>query len=822
MAGMRVHGLIACAASVLLLTITACTGGGASPTATRPASGGQTNTPPTATAEGYKAPHDKPGPATDKVFYTASHVDQAPLDFQQGKLDYYVFSLKTAAARELRNNPKVRLEEAPATSISLILNPAPSKSANDLNPFSIKEVRQAVQYLVNREYIANDIYQGQALPMVSHLSPTDFDFLTIYDQARGADLRYDPELARSRIKDAMTKAGAELANGGWSYKGRPIRIKFIIRIEDERRDIGNLVMAELKAAGFEVAPAFKPFADAVLSVYSSDPQSFEWHLYTEGWSRSSPSKYDFSTVNSMTAPWLGNMPGWQETGFWQYEDADLDTLGKRLYTGDFADQAERDEIYKKMTADALDESVRVWVVTAMNTFPLNPDMKGVTTDLVAGPRNARTLREAYIPGKEAITVGNLWVWTERTIWNPVGGFGDAYSSEIVRNLTDPPIWDHPFTGLPEGFRASYKVETSGPKGKMAVPGDAVMWDAGGDQWTAVGAGKQATSKIVYDYSKYFESNWHHGQQITMADVVYPIAQAYELAYDVNKSKIETALGVTARPYLETFRGYKILDGHTLEVYVDFWHFEQNQIASYASPSGLVMPWELLAAMDDLVFTQRRAAYSDTAAARFSVTWLSLVMPTDAGLVNRTLRTMDTASTVPQGVFVFGNQALVSPEEAKARYKASMDWFAARNHLFVGNGPFFLARYDPAAQFAEINAFRDPTYPYHPGDLYLGQAPGIEISDIEHGDVTAGKAADVSATARGPGNVAMHYVLIDPTTSKVLQSGDAKAGQNGRFTVSLEPGTTTGLRAGLYNLYLAAYSDQVATLEERKVDLDVRK
>ena len=50
-------------------------------------------------------------------------------------------------------------------------------------------------------------------------------------------------------------------------------------------------------------------------------------------------------------------------------------------------------------------------------------------------------------------MGHLWVWTERTTWNPVAGFGDVYGVDIWRNLTDPPLWNHPFTGVPGPFRA---------------------------------------------------------------------------------------------------------------------------------------------------------------------------------------------------------------------------------------------------------------------------------------------------------------------------------------------------------------------------------
>ena len=804
-------------AMAAILVVSACSGGGASPTATAPATAQPTESSrPTPVA--FEPPHSRPGPATDRIFFKAFHVDRAPLDFQNGAMDMYLFSLKTQAARQLRADPSVRVDEAPATSTALVLNPAPAPEGQ-LNPFSIKEIRQAMQFLVNRDFIASDIYQGMALPMLTHLSPTDFDSLTVYEQVKGSDIRYDPELARSIIRREMTEADAELVDGKWDYEGRPVRLKFIIRVEDERRDIGNLVRAELEGAGFDVAPSFQQFAPAVLSVYSSDPQAFEWHLYTEGWGRGAPQRYDFATINQMAAPWQGNMPGWREVGFWQYENQELDELGQRLFTGDFQDQAERDQIYQRLTELALDESIRVWVVTIQNSFPVSSDLRGVTSDLVSGPKGTRTLREAYIPGKDVLTFGNLRVWTERTTWNPVGGFGDVYSSDIVVNLYDPPIWNHPFTGLPVAHRASFEVETAGPSGKLTVPEEAVFWDAEGDRWNPVGGGVQATSRVVFDYAQYFGSKWHHGTRITMADVLYDIAQGYELAFDQKKSRIEFALGVTSRPYLETFRGYRILDNNRIEVYVDFWHFEQSQIASYASPSGLFTPWELLAAMDDLVFEQRRAAYSDTASARFDVPWISLVMKRDAGLVERALGDFAAGSVVPEGVFTVGNRALVSPEEAVARYQAAIAWFAANDHLFISNGPFFLTRYDPPAQFAEIQAFRDPSYPFRPGDWYLGPAPRLEITEVQREALSPGEAAEVSVTVEGPGALGLRYILLDPATGAIVKSGEAE-GSGGDFIVRLDSQTTADLAPGLYNLFLAAFSDQVAALTERKVDLDV--
>ena len=122
-----------------------------------------------------------------------------------------------------------------------------------------------------------------------------------------------------------------MVDGVWNYNEEPIRLRFIIRVEDERRDVGDLIRAELESAGFLIAPIYHQFAPAILTVYSTDPQLFEWHMYTEGWGRGAAERYDSATINQMAAPWLGNMPGWQESGLWQYENARLDDLG----TADF-------------------------------------------------------------------------------------------------------------------------------------------------------------------------------------------------------------------------------------------------------------------------------------------------------------------------------------------------------------------------------------------------------------------------------------------------------------------------------------------------------
>jgi peptide/nickel transport system substrate-binding protein len=763
-----------------------------------------------------------PGPAADRLIFSAFNVDQAPIEITQNKMDLYLYGLKAAGAEELAGAEGVRVIQAPASTLSLILNPAPAREG-ELNPFAIREIRQAVQYLVDRDFIAGDIYGGRAVPMISHVSPLDYDELTIFETVRRSGIRFDPEFANALIKEQMEAAGATLDQGVWTFQGRPVLLKIIVRVEDERRDIGDLIRAALEGAGFQVQPVYQPFGPATLAVYASDPLTFQWHAYTEGWSRSAPDRYDFGTINQMYAPWLGNMPGWLETGFWQYENEELDRIGQQLYRGEFGSKDERDDLYREMTDMGLADSVRLWLATALQTFPARNELENLNIDIVGGPKSVLSLREASVPGAEEVRVGNLWVWTDRTVWNPVGGFGDAYSSDIYKNLVDAPVINHPFSGLPVPFRAGFEPETAGPDGTLQVPEDAVLWDAAADTWTPVGPGVTAVSKVTYDYSKYFQAPFHHGQRITPADLIYSIAQAWELAYDEERIQIETALGITSRPFLQTFKGFRLLDDDRLETYVDFWHFEPSYIASYAIAGGVSTPWELLYAMDDVVFSERRGAYSDTAAARFSVPWLSLVTETDARLVIRTMRRFLGDEAFPEAIFNLNGRNLVTVDEAKARYQACIDWFEKSNLLVISNGPFFLTRYDPPAQFAQADAFRADGYPFKPGDWEFGEPPVLAVDVEPPPAAVLGDAISLPVTVEGPGALSLRYALVDPSAADaetaIVASGDA-AGENGAFTVEIGADVTALLFPSVYQLYLLASSDELARVTERAVDLSI--
>ena len=82
----------------------------------------------------------------------------------------------------------------------------------------------------------------------------------------------------------------------------------------------------------------------------------------------------------------------------------------------------------------------------------------------------------------------------------------------------------------------------------------------------------------------------------------------------------------------------------------------------------------------------------------------------------------------------------------------------------------------------------------------------------------GEDVVVSAAVDGPGTVGLRYLLLDPAVDDVLQTVPATDAGDGTFSVTI-PGDLIPF-PGFYELYLAADSDELARVSERRVDLEV--
>ncbi len=195
------------------------------------------------------------------------------------------------------------------------------------------------------------------------------------------------------------------------------------------------------------------------------------------------------------------------------------------------------------------------------------------------------------------------------------------------------------------------------------------------------------------------------------------------------------------------------------------------------------------------------------------------MDRDSRLVERTLKSFRTRVELPDGVFDFGGTNLVTRGDATERYRAALEWFDEREHMVISNGPFLLSRYDPPAQFAELSAFREPNYPFRPGDWSYGEPPTLVIEAIDKVTLAAGGATEIEVVVNGPGSLGVRFLLIDPVEGEIVVQGEATL-QGSRFVVELPANATRDLFPGFYELALVAYSDSIATVTDRSVDIDI--
>jgi hypothetical protein len=72
---------------------------------------------------------------------------------------------------------------------------------------------------------------------------------------------------------------------------------------------------------------------------------------------------------------------------------------------------------------------------------------------------------------------------------------------------------------------------------------------------------------------------------------------------------------------------------------------------------------------------------------------------------------------------------------------------------------------------------------------------------------------------GPGKLGLRYQIVDPATSDILVVSNAHSENNSDFNITLDNQFTSKLSPGIYQLFLAGFSDEIARLGERQIELE---
>jgi peptide/nickel transport system substrate-binding protein len=716
-------------------------------------------------------------------------------EVKKGNLDLYYSRIPSELLQNQESLKNLQVFYTTGGSYSLLVNPA---EGDKFNPFSDQKARFALNYLVDRKLIVDELMGGYGVTMVSNYGPFDPDYLLIVGDLERFHFRYNPELANQMISESLSDAGAEKIGGKWFYDTEPVKITFFIRNDDAvRKSIGEVVSAELEKIGFTVEKDFGDLNKAYVIVYGSNPSEMKWSLYTEGYAgRSAFVKYDSLGLAQMYAPWFSNMPGFNNPTYWKYQNQRIDELTQKIYSSNYTSADQRVDLIRQATKEGVNESVRIFLAAKIDPFVANKNVNGIINDFGGGittrftPINARTSDENLKIGVKQIYQG---------AWNPVRGLGDAYSKNVWDVLYDPGIFKNPYSGKNFPVRQNWQVETAGPDGLLNVPSNTINWDTNEQKWSNVGPNTKAVSKITYDL---LWSNWHHGKKMDMNDVLFSVYFGQEWASQSgeNDKTFDPEYSPTAAQAAKTLVGIRPIDADTVEVYVNFWHFDESEIADWGSV-WVVQPWEVMAAMEQAV-VDGKASFSRTDSQAKNLNWLSLIIPRDASIIKEYLKEFSISKKIPPSLSASGN----SWEYYEARYDSAIAWIEQKNHAVISNGPFYLDSYSPEARIITIKSFEDATYPFDAGrwsefeNINMPKIVKIDVPDHivrGHEVVIPIQTIDVSQL----------YYFVNDASGSQADSGILQV-QDDHATILFTKEMTNKMAIGGNDLKLYAVSDSV--------------
>lgn len=776
------------------------------------------------------------GPWVDEIIFSEEpDMAKAITRLEEGDLHTYFYGLTDPDLfRRIKISPELWYTFSYGSYNDLTFNPVGPEfpATGKLNPFSVPRIREAMNYLIDRKYIAEEICGGLAVPRYTALTPSFPDYARLVDTVREIEVEYsyDLEKARAIISEEMEKLGAELVDGKWHYKGEPVTLIFLIRVEDERREIGDYVASQLEKIGFTVDRQYKTSAEASPLWLFGDPADGKWHIYTGGWLTTAIARDQSGNFDFFYTPRGLPLPLWQA----YTPDPEFDEVAKWLGMANYTTWDERNELMRKALRLSMKDSVRVWLVNSITVWTARNELE-LTCDLAGGFYGARlwpyTIRfKGTVGGTVKIATHTLLI----DPWNPVGGSNWIYDQMIIRATYDPSLMADPFTGLywPQRIKnAEVYVKSGLPVVKtldwltlnfvdeITVPTDAWYgWNATTKSIVTAPPGTTAKAKVVVHFEDtLFKNKFHDGTNMSLADFIFNFIITFDRA-DKASPIYDEAYVPDFESFREVFKGFKIIseDPLVVEYYTDMIYPDAEWIVTEAvdwfdpemafGPS----PWHMVA-IGMLAEQEKKLAFTGDKAKALGVEWMSYIAGPSIPILEEMLDKAIDTTFIPYKE-VLGDY--ITDAEALARYQALKAWYEDKGHFWVGYGPFYLDSVDPTAKVVVLKAFRE-----HPdtADKWAGFAEPMipEVSVTAPAIVDQGYETEftVEITYKGdPYKIEdmdfVKYLIIGPA-GEISVVGTATPIKDGEWRITLSANDTLALSLGSNEIEVIASSKLVS-------------
>jgi peptide/nickel transport system substrate-binding protein len=752
-----------------------------------------------------------------------------------GDLDAYLFAVGDPAVYATIVDNDEALDWWPSYGLSdeFTFNSVGPEFANgELNPFSVPAVREAVNWLIDRDYIVNEIMGGLGAPRYTTVSTVDPDYVQYIDviSELEAYYAYNPDKAAEVIGAEMEALGATLVDDVWTYNDAPVNIIIVIRTEDKRREIGDYLATQLESIGFTVTRDYKKFSDAATCWRSADPNEGCFHIYTGGWSSTAISLDSGSNFGFWYTP-LGGIS--VDSGNYTPTEAFM-TAADALWNNQFTSLEERNELFETAIRESTKDSIRVWIVDQKTASPYSGDFVA-SGDLAGGLSGSALWAYTMRP---AAGVGGAFNIAMPSIlsnpWNPVQGSNALYDAALMRAVGERALVADPFTGhaIPmhvESATVTHQADlpiyvtkdwvTTDTAEEIEVPGDAwADWDAVEQRFITVeerfpeGTTALVKSTVVYPADLFETLKWHDGSAMSMGDFVISMILTFDLG-KADSPYFEPVNGPQVEAFLSAFKGVKVVstDPLTIEHYTDSWFTNaESNVATWWPEYGPVpaqAPWHVMA----LGLMSQEAgtlAFSADKALELEVEQMSWISGPSIEILAGNLATATAENFIPFAE-VLGEY--VTAEEATARYTNLTEWHRIRGHFWLGTGPYFLQRAFPVEGTVILE--HNSAYPFA-ADRWAGYATPNFPSAVMDGptEVTIGDEASYTVTvteasgdAYAAENIARVVYLVFDAEGNLVQQGEAEGGENGQYTVAFD---TSDLPEGSNRLQVIVVSKLV--------------
>lgn len=802
-----------------------------------------------ATAAPTEAPvtTERHGGWLDEIDVSVVDGASAISQIQAGAIDFYSFALASDAYPAIKD-AGLSTTKSVGGYYGISLNPAVFTDTSVLNPFSNRKIREALNWLIDRNYLNQEIYAGGSLPKLLGITTQLAEYTNLIDTARALEAKYayNPDKAKEVIDAEMPGMGAELGSDGkWQFQGKPVSLIFLIRPDGDgtRKPMGDYVANQLETVGFTIDRQYKKSSEAFPIWLGTAGKDGQWNLYTAGYT---PGGFPRDERGNIQQGYLNTSIQAGEPYISNVSDPEFQKLGDDLAQGNFTTKEQRDEMMRRALELSLEDSLFIWTIEQQSYAPYDNDVE-VTWDLAlnyeassVGPYNLR------FKDKEGgvMKIGTNDLYTEP--WNTVAGSNWVWDAHVMRATTQGTngqtggggMMADPFTGLGypqrlESAELTYKeglpivqnldwVKVSTAP-QIDVPADAwVDWDATAQKFITAeekfpdGLTANIKSVVTYPADLFDTVKWHDGSPLSVGDFVMSFIQGFDPAKE-DSPIYDESLALSINAGLESFKGWRITSTSplTIEYYSDSYNSDAElNIASLwpVSPYGLSgeNSWPVLA-ISDLAESNKELAYTSDKADKLKVEQTSWVGGPSLEILSKYLDQATSESYIPYEPTL---GQYITKEEADLRYANIKKWYDAHGHFWDGTGPYYLDKVFTTEKTAVLK--NNPDFP----DLANRWA---QFSEAKLADTTldgpaqvkAGEEAVFDATVTFKDQPYLQsdikgvkYILYD-STGAVAATGDATAVEDGHYQVTLSADQTSKLQSGASRIEVAVVPIPVA-------------